>query len=58
MSEAEVNGVRLYCELHGSGKPLALVHGAWVDATAWRFVVPGLAKNFRVLSYDRRARAR
>ena len=58
MPEAEVNGVRLYYELHGSGEPLALVHGAWVDATAWRFVVPGLAQNFRVLSYDRRGHSR
>jgi pimeloyl-ACP methyl ester carboxylesterase len=58
MPEAEVNGVTLYYELHGSGEPLALVHGAWVDATAWRFVVPGLAKNFRVLSYDRRGHSR
>jgi pimeloyl-ACP methyl ester carboxylesterase len=58
MPEAEVNGVRLYYELHGSGEPLALVHGAWADATAWRFVVPGLAENFRVLSYDRRGHSR
>ena len=58
MPEAEVNGVKLYYELHGSGEPLALVHGAWVDATAWRFVVPGLAENFRVLSYDRRGHSR
>jgi pimeloyl-ACP methyl ester carboxylesterase len=53
MPEA-VNGVRLYYALHGSGEPLALVRGAWADATAWRFVVPGLAERFRVLSYDRR----
>jgi pimeloyl-ACP methyl ester carboxylesterase len=58
MPEAEANGVRLYYELHGSGEPLALVHGAWADATAWRFVVPGLAENFRVLSYDRRGHSR
>jgi pimeloyl-ACP methyl ester carboxylesterase len=58
MPEAVVNGVRLYYELHGSGEPLALVHGAWVDATAWRFVVPGLAESFRVLSYDRRGHSR
>jgi pimeloyl-ACP methyl ester carboxylesterase len=58
MSEVEVNGVRLYYELHGSGEPLALVHGAWVDATAWRFVVHGLAETFRVLSYDRRGHSR
>ena len=58
MPEAEVNGVRLHYELHGTGEPLALVHGAWVDATAWRLVVPGLADNFRVLSYDRRGHSR
>jgi pimeloyl-ACP methyl ester carboxylesterase len=58
MPEAEANGVRLYYELHGSGEPLALVHGAWADATAWRFVVPGLAENFRVLTYDRRGHSR
>ena len=58
MPEAEVNGVTLHHELHGSGEPLALVHGAWVDATVWRLVVPGLAENFRVLSYDRRGHSR
>jgi pimeloyl-ACP methyl ester carboxylesterase len=58
MPEEEVNGVKLYYELHGSGESLALVHGAWVDARAWRFVVPGLAANFRVLSYDRRGHSR
>jgi pimeloyl-ACP methyl ester carboxylesterase len=58
MPEAEVNGVRLYYELHGNGEPLALVHGSWVDGTAWRFVVPGLAESFRVLVYDRRGHSR
>jgi pimeloyl-ACP methyl ester carboxylesterase len=56
--EAEVNGIGLYYELEGSGEPLALVHGSWGDATSWRFVVPGLAKRFRVLTYDRRGHSR
>src|SRR5918999_1627117 len=50
----DVNGVRLYYELHGSGEPLVLVHGSWGDARSWRFVVPGLAARhpavFRSLS--------
>ncbi len=58
MPETQANGVRLYYEIHGSGEPLALVHGSWVDATRWRFVVPGLAESFRVLVYDRRGHSR
>jgi pimeloyl-ACP methyl ester carboxylesterase len=58
MPEAEVNGVRLYYELGGSGEPLVLVHGSWGDATNWRFVIPGLAESFRVLVYDRRGHSR
>jgi pimeloyl-ACP methyl ester carboxylesterase len=54
----EVNGVRLYYELHGSGEPLVLVHGSWGDARSWRFVVPGLAESFRVVVYDRRGHSR
>ena len=40
MPEVEVNGVRLYYELRGNGEPLALVRGAWVDATVWRSLFP------------------
>lgn len=58
MTGLSVNGVRLYYELHGSGEPLALVHGSWSDATNWRFVVPRLAESFRVLVYDRRGHSR
>jgi pimeloyl-ACP methyl ester carboxylesterase len=58
MPDAEVNGVRLYYELHGEGEPLVLVHGSWVDASGWGLVVPGLAGSFRVLVYDRRGHSR
>jgi pimeloyl-ACP methyl ester carboxylesterase len=54
----DVNGVRLYYELNGSGEPLVLVHGSWGDARSWRFVVPGLAESFRVVVYDRGGHSR
>lgn len=58
MTGLSANGVRLYYEEHGTGEPLALVHGSWTDATSWRFVVPGLAEAFGVLVYDRRGHSR
>jgi pimeloyl-ACP methyl ester carboxylesterase len=58
MPRQHINGVELYYELTGAGDPLVLVHGAFTDHTSWRFVVPGLAESYRVLSYDRRGHSR
>ena len=53
------NGVSLYYELTGdTGDPLVLVHGSWVDHASWLAVVPGLSRNHRVLSYDRRGHSK
>ena len=55
MATAEVNGVRLFYELQGTGAvPLVLVHGSWDSHHDWDLVVPRLAEAFRVLTYDRR----
>jgi pimeloyl-ACP methyl ester carboxylesterase len=58
MPKVQANGVGLYYELHGSGEPLVLVHGSWVDATVFAAVVPRLCESFRVLVYDRRGHSR
>jgi pimeloyl-ACP methyl ester carboxylesterase len=49
-----VNGVELFFETTGGGDPLVLVHGSWGDHFNWQAVVPGLARSFRVVTYDRR----
>ena len=54
MPNGTFNGVKLYYEEEGSGDPLVLVHGSWIDHHSWDLVVPSFAKNFRVISYDRR----
>lgn len=54
MPEQRVNGAKLFYELIGSGEPLVLVHGSWVDHSSWQFIVPDLTKSFRVMTYDRR----
>ena len=55
MATANVNGVRLFYEISGSGKvPLVMVHGSWGSHHNWDPVVPALARSFLVLTYDRR----
>lgn len=54
MPVSVVNGIRLYSEWHGEGAPVVLVHGSWGDHHNWDAVVPGLARTFRILTYDRR----
>src|SRR5258708_2529012 len=41
---ATVNGLKMYYEIHGTGKPLVLLHGAFGGAT----VYPTLAKDRQV----------
>jgi pimeloyl-ACP methyl ester carboxylesterase len=38
---ANVNGLQMYYEIHGTGEPLVLLHGAF----GWANVYPALAKN-------------
>jgi pimeloyl-ACP methyl ester carboxylesterase len=55
MPISTINGLHLYSEWHGDhGAPVVLVHGSWGDHHNWDGVVPGLARTFRVLTYDRR----
>ena len=39
-----VNGVRLYCEEHGSGAPILCIHGAGGTALAWADAIDKLAR--------------
>jgi pimeloyl-ACP methyl ester carboxylesterase len=54
----KINGVGIFLEEFGAGEPLVLVHGSWVDAARWAFVVPALAERFGVIAYDRRGHSR
>ncbi|HZO89379.1 MAG TPA: alpha/beta hydrolase [Chthonomonadaceae bacterium] len=48
-SYAEVNGLKMYYEVHGSGKPLVLLHGSFGTAGGWATVLPTLAKTHQVI---------
>lgn len=58
MAEIRVNGVSLYYETRGAGPGVVLVHGSWTDADSWVRVLPGLAEETTVVSYDRRGHSR
>jgi pimeloyl-ACP methyl ester carboxylesterase len=46
---AEVNGLRMYYEVHGTGRPLVLLHGAYMTVDAMGSILPGLAESRRVI---------
>ena len=51
--------IRLWYDVAGtSGDAVVLVHGSWADRASWQPVIPGLARSFRVVAYDRRGHGR
>jgi len=49
---AEVNGINLYYETHGSGRPLILLHGGLGSGEMFEPVVPQLAESHQVVTVD------
>jgi len=53
---AEVNGLHMYYEVYGSGKPLVLIHGAasTIQTTFGR-LIPELSKSYRIIAVELQA---
>ncbi|MFK4085005.1 alpha/beta fold hydrolase [Kribbella sp. NPDC020789] len=51
---AVTDGAKLYYETHGDGPELLLIAGAGGTAASFAAIVPALAEEFRVITYDRR----
>ncbi len=51
----EVDGGKLYYEMAGKGPSIVLLHDGMVPCTIWDEQFQWLAKNYRVVRYDRRA---
>ncbi len=49
---AEVNGINLYYEIHGSGRPLILLHGGLGSGEMFGPTLPALAADHRVIVVD------
>ncbi|SCF44058.1 alpha/beta fold hydrolase [Micromonospora mirobrigensis] len=52
MGYAEVNGVRLWYETHGDGRPLVLLHGGFGAVESFAPILPALAARRRVVAVD------
>ena len=49
---ADVNGINLYYETHGSGRPLVLLHGGLGSGEMFGAILPTLAANHKVILVD------
>ncbi len=54
MQRARVNGVELVYEMHGTGDPLVLIHGAQSDRSIFANLLPDFVDHFQVLLFDQR----
>lgn len=54
MPKAQTNGIELYYEIHGEGKPLVLISGLGYPSWQWHKMVPLLAEKFQVITFDNR----
>src|SRR5687768_10978946 len=56
---ASVNGLEMYYEIHGTGQPLVLLHGAFsAIGTSFGKILPGLAKTRQVIAFELQAHGR
>jgi pimeloyl-ACP methyl ester carboxylesterase len=51
---ADVNGVKIYYEIHGEGEPLVLLHGFTMSHDMWGEWIEDLSKNYKLIIPDLR----
>lgn len=50
---ANVNGIKMYYEIHGTGQPLVLIHGGGSTIyTTFGRIMPSLAKTYQVIAVE------
>ena len=57
MPKANVQGINLYYEVHGSGYPLILIRGLGSNADHWYCQVPAFSSHYSVVVFDNRGSA-
>jgi pimeloyl-ACP methyl ester carboxylesterase len=55
---AQVNGLHMYYETHGSGIPVILLHGGLETCQMWSPVIPAFSSHYQVITPDSRGHGR
>lgn len=55
---APINGLNLYYEIHGTGEPLVLLHGAYMHTDSMQPLLSDLARTRQVITLDFQAHGR
>jgi pimeloyl-ACP methyl ester carboxylesterase len=56
---ADVNGLKMYYEVYGQGKPTVLLHGSFMSIPLnWSHIIPQLAKDRKVIVAEMQAHGR
>ena len=55
---ANINGLNMYYEIHGSGTPLLYLHGGGLCTDAHRDEINFLSQNYKVIAADRQGQGR
>ena len=53
-----IRGIKIYCEIYGSGKPLLMIHGNGGSISAFKNSIPYFANKYRVIVADSRAQGK
>ena len=55
---ADVNGIKLYYEIYGTGKPLVVMHGNGGSSKGFSPLYPRMIEKYKVITIDSRAQGR
>lgn len=58
MPAVNINNIKVYYEIHGSGAPLLLTAGLGCDSQDWTGIIEELSNHFQLISFDNRGAGR
>ncbi|HMH34690.1 MAG TPA: alpha/beta hydrolase [Puia sp.] len=54
----DIRGIKMYCEIYGSGQPLLIIHGNGGSLKDFMYQIPYFSKKYKVIVADSRSQGR